>query len=264
MARPADIIEFIESRTGHPLNGDEAITFGPRDQELTGVTVCWTVSPSTIAAAAEAGHNCIVHHEALSLPYPRPGNDPERHFLSWQSNYRRLALLAHNGLTAIRLHGSADELCVFDAFAAQLGLGRPIDDDGSGKYCNKMYASPVGTFAELVEHVRSATSMPAVRTTVEPADRKVARVGLPWGGMGLKANIGYVQTLIDLGADVLIAGETDEYAFYFAAEAGVAMIETSHELSEAPGLRILAGQLAGALGIECSFAERPCIWRSMT
>lgn len=262
MPRPQDIIHFVEDRTGHPLNEDEAITFGPRHAELTGVTVTWMIDPDSIAAAVAAGHNCIVHHEALCFPYPffTPGR--ERHYLSWQTNMQRLALLAEHNITTIRMHGSLDELYIFDAFAAQLGLDDPIADDGTGRYpWHRVFASPAATFGELIEHVKAAVAMPMLRTSHHDLDRPVERVGLPWGGLGLFVNIPYVQGLIDLGVDTLICGETDNYGFRFPVELGIAVVETSHEVSEVRGLQQFAEVIGPALSIDARFADTRCVWR---
>jgi putative NIF3 family GTP cyclohydrolase 1 type 2 len=256
-----DLIRFVESRTGHPLNEDEGIAFGRRVGELTGVTVTWMVNPETIAAAAAAGHNCIVHHEALTYPYPYFTHERERHYLSWPTNMQRLALLAQHGLTAIRMHASLDEIYIFGAFAEQLGLGEFVADDGTGKYpWHRVYESPVATFGELIEHVKEAVGMPALRCTHHPLDRPVKRLGLPWGGLGLFVNVHYVQGLIDLGIDTLICGESDNYGFRFPAELDIAVIETSHEVSEVRGLQQFVEALRGELGIDARFAPTPCIW----
>jgi len=55
--------------------------------------------------------------------------------------------------------------------------------------------------------------------------------------LGLSLNIGFVEKLLSYDPDLLIAGETDEYAMYYARDAGVCMIETGHSLSENIGLR---------------------------
>ena len=86
-------------------------------------------------------------------------------------------------------------------------------------------------------------------------------MGLPWGGMGLFVNVAYQQELIELGCDVFIAGETDNYGFRFAEECDIPMIETSHELSENPGLRHFTDMLAAAFsGLDVRFFETPCVW----
>jgi putative NIF3 family GTP cyclohydrolase 1 type 2 len=261
MPTPLDVIKLVEGWAGHAANEDEYITFGPRTAALTGITVAWTVNPATVAAAAEVGHNCIVHHESLLYPYPAAGAGPERPYLSWPTNVGRLSLLAEHGMTAIRIHGSVDELCIFDAFVGQLGLGRPIADDGSGRYSHKVYASPVATFGELIRHVKQAVGMAGVRTTRHDDCRPVKRIGLPWGGLGLFVNVKFVQGLLDIGVDTLICGESDNYGFRFADELDVAVIETSHEVSEAQGLKVFAERLRAALDIDVRFADVPCVWK---
>ena len=92
-------------------------------------------------------------------------------------------------------------------------------------------------------------------------DAKVSRVGLPWGGLGLFINVGYQQRLVVQDCDVFIAGEADNYGFRFAVECGIPMIETSHEISENPGLshftRMLSEQFPS---VEFSFYENSCVW----
>ena len=52
--------------------------------------------------------------------------------------------------------------------------------------------------------------------------------------------------------------------FRFAAECGIPMIETSHELSENPGLRRFTAMLMDAFpGVEFRFYENECIWRTL-
>ena len=70
-----------------------------------------------------------------------------------------------------------------------------------------------------------------------------------------------MQELIDLGADTFICGETDNQAFRFAEKLGIAVIETSHEVSEAPGLRVFAEMLEANSGLDVRFIDLPCIWR---
>jgi putative NIF3 family GTP cyclohydrolase 1 type 2 len=262
LTRPKDILQFVECKTGHQIHPDEDITFGARTANLTGVTVAWTVNPDTIAAAAAKGHNCIVHHEALTYPYPAFTSGKERHYLSWPINVQRLSLLARHDMTSIRLHGSLDELYIFDAFARQLRLQEHVDGNESNEYPpQRIYSSPVDTFGELVEHVKATMGMSALRTTLHERDRPVERIGLPWGGVGLFVNVNYAQSLFDLGVDTLICGETDNYGFRFADELGIAVIETSHEVSEEEGLREFAEELRDALNIDVRPAHTECVWR---
>ena len=261
MPTSRDIIRFVESRAGRSIAEDEGVTFGPPTRELTGVTVCWMANPDSISATAEAGHNCVVHHEALTYPYPGYASQSDRDCHNWPINVQRMDLLSRHNLTGIRLHGILDELYVFDAFAEQLGLGEPVASGESVLPHERVYGSPVATFGELVEHVKKAMGMPAVRTTVDRPDRPVKRIGLPVGGLGLFVNVGTMQGWVDKGVDTLICGESDNYGFRFPAELGIAMIETSHELSEQRGLERFACDLQTELGIDVKSCDTPCVWR---
>lgn len=260
MATPNDIIKFVEMSNGHPLNEDEYVTFGPKDIELSGVTVTWMATPDSIKAAADAGHNCIIHHETLTYPYPCFATGDEQEYKNWPINIRRKNLLAKYGITTIRIHGSLDEICIYNVFAEQLCLKKPIADDGSDIYFHKIFASPVTTFGMLVEHVKRVTGMSTVRTTKHNFDHPVRRIGLPWGGMGLFVNIEYLQKLVDIGVDTLICGETDNYGLRFADEQGIAVIETSHEISENAGLEFFAEKLRSVLEIDVQYVNTPCVW----
>ena len=89
-------------------------------------------------------------------------------------------------------------------------------------------------------------------------------MGLPWGGLGLSVNVGFIQSLIVHHPDVLIAGESDEYAMRYALDAGVAMIETSHGVSEDPGLRNFADRLREAFPeVKVAFFECGSPWQAV-
>jgi len=255
---PQDILRYVERRTGHAMNADEGVSFGPADVALTGATVAWAPSPEAIEAAARAGHNCLVHHENLTWPYPGIPSRCEPAELAWASNARRLDLLRRHGLTAVRVHGSADELTIFGAFIDQLGLREA--KAGSG-YSRKVFESPESTFGRLIEHVKQRVGMAGLRVSSHAADHPVRVIGVPWGGLGLFVNVSYVEQLIEMGANALICGESDNLGFRFATELDIPVIETSHEVSEARGLEILAGQLGRDLGIDCRYAPLPCVWR---
>ena len=232
---------------------------GSVDRAVTGVTVAWMATPDAIEAAGAAGHELFIAHESLHYPYgvltsPNPPAD----WKEWKVNTQRRSLLDQHGLTLIRVHGTADEIIILDAFAEMLQMGEPVFADK----LLKVYEIPPCPLHELVETVKRRMAMPHLR--VAPAgdmNRIVHRVGLPWGGVALFVNVHYQQRLVEQGCDVFIAGESDNYGFRFAAECGIPMIETSHELSENPGLRLFTEMLAEALPeIEFRFYENPCIW----
>jgi penicillin-binding protein 2 len=59
--------------------------------------------------------------------------NPPANWRDWPVNRARTALLDRYGLSGVRLHGSADELAVFDTFAEMLGLGEKTGIDIPGE-----------------------------------------------------------------------------------------------------------------------------------
>lgn len=117
----------------------------------------------------------------------------------------------------------------------------------------KIYEIDECTLDELVESVKLATGMSGVRVSRALGEpRLIRRIGLPWGGLGLFVNVPYQQRPIEQGCDAFIAGESDNYGLRFAAECGIPMIETSHEISENPGLRHFVEMMNDSIRSRCS------------
>ena len=231
---------------------------------VTGVTVAWMATPDAIDRAGRSGHELLLAHESLYYPYDAAVGAPAPPgWQDWPVNRQRRELLDRHNLTFLRVHGSLDEICIFDDFAALLGLGQPVV--AGGPYLKVYEVGPctsgrAGRPGERLSRHEVRARQPAARRL---PDRLVSRVGLPWGGMGLFVNVSYQQELIEAGCDVFIAGETDNYGFRFAQEAGISMIETSHELSENPGLRHFAVMLAQAFpALDVRFVELPNVWET--
>src|SRR4051812_17865290 len=113
MTPASDIHRWLESKTKHPLNPDEGVMFGDPNRPLTGATVCWMPSPENIQRCAESKHELLIHHEALLYPYPFDHRQ-DLSALHWYTNSQRLAALGKHNLIASRLHGTIDELWIFN------------------------------------------------------------------------------------------------------------------------------------------------------
>lgn len=258
--RIGDVVQLLIETCGE-LGRDEGILFGDRNQEVTGIQVCWMASLDAIRHAAGASANLIIAHEDLYFPSWRPpGSATPVDYLSWQANQRRMTLLSQSGIAVIRSHGSLDRYCIFDAFAAKLGLGVPVVNEGP--YLKAYDLPPATTYGALVERVKTALGMAAVRATPHDPAAPVRRAGLPWGGLGLFVNVGYMQSILKYDCDVFIGGESDNYGMHFARDSGVPLIETSHEVSENPGLAQFAQELQTMLpNVPVHFYENPMPWR---
>ena len=236
----ADVAAYIESIAAKPAN-DEGFKFGDPQASVTGILVCWMCTLPAIERAVAEGCNMIVCHEEMHYPYAsfQPGLEK---YLTWTVNRRRVQALAQGEITVYRAHGMLDDYCILDDFAVELGLGTPAVSEGF----YRIYDIKPRTVAQLTDQVKQVLDMDCVRVTGDPA-REVSRVGLPWGGLGLSVNIGFIEGLLRYDPDVLIAGETDEYAMFYCRDADVPLIESSHAGSENFGLAHFAEDLAAAM-----------------
>ncbi len=236
----AVVAEFIEGLAMKPKS-DEGFKFGDPQASVTGILVCWMCTLPAIQQAVSEECNMIVCHEEMHYPYAafEPGLEK---YLTWTVNRQRIQGLSHAEITVYRAHGMLDHYCILDDFAAELGLGSPAVSEGF----YRIYDIEPRTVAQLTEQVKETMDMDCIRVTGDPA-REVSRVGLPWGGLGLSVNISFIEGLLAYHPDVLIAGETDEYAMFYCRDADVPLIEASHAGSENFGLAHFADDLAAAM-----------------
>src|SRR5437762_840832 len=101
MIKVADIHAWLESKAGHALHKDEGVMFGDVSREITGATVCWMPSPENMRLAAAAGHELLIHHEALLYPYPFEHIQP-LNAIHWFTNTQRLTTLGETNLISTR------------------------------------------------------------------------------------------------------------------------------------------------------------------
>lgn len=229
-----DIVAYVEALSGHALNEDEGVQHGNADRPVHHIWLCWMATADALRAAGQSGADLVVTHESLYYPYNAyHRQDNPLGWEDWPTNRQRRTLLEQYDLVLLRAHGSLDEICIYDAFAALLGLGSPSEAEG----LERIYDIAPCSLHMLVARVKKAVGLPAVRVSApQGMGQIVRRIGLPWGGLGLFVNVAYQQKLIARSCDVMIAGESDDYGFRFASELGIPMIETGHEISENPGL----------------------------
>lgn len=256
-----DIVRFIERLSTHPLNRDEGLQVGAPDAEVNGVLLCWMATRRALDRAAEAGADLVIGHESLYYPYDaviRTDNPPD--WQTWPVNQHRRSLLEKHRLAFLRVHGSMDQICIFDAFRKQLQLPAPAF--GGSCYYVQRYDIEPRPLSQFVRHVKACVGMAHVRVAAPRGmDQPVSRIGLVWGGMGLFVNVAAQAELQKLGCDCLVAGETDDYGFRFSAEVGIPMIETSHEISENAGIESFGALLRERFPeLPVTFYRNQCPW----
>ena len=143
-------------------------------------------------------------------------------------------------MVVYRIHSPWDrkeKIGVVDAFISFLGWETEKRDFPWVKVCILPKARSI---EELAEELKKKIGLKGVWTN-GVSQKKVCRVGIAVGGFGLWTY--WVQTLADMGAEVIIAGETHEYTALFAREYGIGMIEVGHSNMENVGLKRLADTL---------------------
>lgn len=242
MTTPNDVITWVEGMAGSAIGPEEGVHHGPDDINVAGVTVCWKASPGAIAEAGARGDNLVIGHESLYYPYYFDF-DPDRTpgWQEWEINKRRMAALDKHGQTYLRLHSSIDWLCI----ATDMGKWLELDEQAADGTDPWAYEVPKCSLGELVAKVKRISDMDAVRVSAPKGlDQEVKRVGLLVGGAALCPNGTAFEPGVRSGVDVFVAGETDNYGFRYAAECGIALIETSHEVCENPGVKHFSHMLA--------------------
>jgi putative NIF3 family GTP cyclohydrolase 1 type 2 len=231
-----NVMTWLEQR--EPQTGkEEGFKFGDPEAQVTGVLVCWMPTVAALKQAIAENCNLIICHETLFFPHSVP-IDQER---CWHTNRRRSELMSEGNLVVYRAHGKLDRLCIVEDLFAALDMR----DVYAGEGLTCVFAIPPMSVRTLADRAKRVMGLPRVRT-VGNLDQVVQRVGLPLGGAGLESNIEVTQRLIENGADVLVAGETEEFTMRFAEDVAIPLIETSHAASENIGLRHFGTMLAEA------------------
>jgi len=136
MVTAQSIIDFVEELTGHPLDvkNDQGVCYGSADREIRRVVVCWMATVEALEHADKQKADLVLVHESLFYPYGSlPEKDKVQPWKSWKINAKQKKLLEKYDLTILRVHGSLDEICIFDEFVKLLKLGRPTQVETSPK-----------------------------------------------------------------------------------------------------------------------------------
>ena len=238
-----EIHRFLQTLSPHGYP-EEGILFGDAAMEATGVLVCWMPGVEALRTAAQEGCNVVVLHETGFFGTP-PGGD-FRPLFHWKANRLRREMLEENRIALVRCHRTMDDYCVPDVFQEILGLPEPdVVEEMAGHGAVRIFELDPRPVRELVARWKEAVSLETARVFAPDPDRPVSRIGLAWGGIGLHSNMAVMARLVELGAQVLVGGETEEYTAEFCRDCGVDFIELGHLVSEQPGMLVAGEVLSG-------------------
>lgn len=238
------ILQFVADEIAIKVEDlpDGKFYHGSKDDPVNGILITWMATDKALKTAIESKLNLVICHEVPffdelpQLPIYRWTADPnEKPAEGWgHPNRKRRETLKNVGkdITLLQIHYGLDRLCIFPEFARLIELGVPISDSG---YETVFELQNPTTVRQLAKRTAKALNFKSIRI-VGDLDRQVSRAGALWGGVGLSQNLYWMRKQIEHGAEVLIAGESDEVAMFFAKEYDIPLIVTAHAITENPGL----------------------------
>lgn len=231
-----DVVKFIEESLGQGpyTEWDGGFYAGTPQDPIKSVAVTWMILTPILKKIAAANFDMIVCHEG---PWIGPTDDYKG---PWDENVsknpaadlERKRILREKNITFFGCHHGLDKLIIYDEFARSIGCGKSIAGTG---YTQVFEMKPI-TVKDLIKSLKKKFNLDFIRY-VGNESTSVRQPGLLFGGVGLNMNSKFkIPYLLNNGADVIVAGEMDEFTIYNCAEAGIPIIECGHAVSELPGL----------------------------
>ena len=219
---------------------DDGFVFGNPDMEVKGIGVTWSPTLPVLQKAVDERLNFIITHEFLFWPHQETvWFKSEKDIMKKLPNYLRKKILEENQITVYMTHknwDAAPEWGMCDSFPKFLGFEKEIT---RGRFTRVHQIQPV-KLKELAEMIKEKMNLPVIRVAGN-MERKVSKVGTACGGLG--QIFGIPEELHRLGAEVVVFGEVLDYTVRCCLEHGMSAIETSHILSENPGVENLSIKL---------------------
>ncbi len=231
-----EIIEIIEKEfpTENACEWDNVgLLVGDRDREVKKVLVTLDVNRFTLSEAILCGADLILsHHPILFSPASRITADTEEGAL--------LLSAIENKISIYAAHTNCDVApCGINAYLAELFAlreARALEESGLGRIGNLEKEMCFDDFAQLV---KEKLKTPHIRVCGD-TKIKVKRVAI-----GSGACSDSVPRAIEMGADVMITGDTKYHEALTFADAGITVIDAGHFPTEAVVCDIFEKLLAG-------------------
>lgn len=232
----------------------DGLCFGSAMERLTGVTVAFTATLDAIAAAKKNGDSLLIIHERMFFPTSYSGADLGQ-YLSDKINLPRLNALCDAGLSVVLLADGLEQN--FQRVAAETALGLAHQTQPTDVY--EIAPTPLTAY---VQKAMRAFGTDRARLTRE-GEPMITRLAILNGGEGITRSPDCLTGYLDRGAQLLIAGETDEYPKWAILDCGMALLEVGHTVFDNLGLRLLTRRLGEALPpVPVHFFEVSKPWRA--
>jgi putative NIF3 family GTP cyclohydrolase 1 type 2 len=223
--------EIAPVESGLPSDRERRVLgfrFGNPEIDVTDVGVAWFLSLEVIQEAIKEGLNLLLIHEP-GLFYEN--RSPWHTTLLLDTNpvnLKKKQLLIENNICVYTAHSNWDlqeQVGNQPTFAKALGFTKEIKRD----IAVGVFEIPPTSFSDLIDKVKTAVGLEHMRVQGDH-DKLIKTVVVGFGGMGYG-----VDAILANHADAGIFGELGEFSFIAAREANVAIIETTHLVSESIG-----------------------------
>ena len=229
--------------------------FGNPEIPVTGIGAAWYLAMEVIEQAIRRDLNLLLIHEPR-LFYEN--NSPWHTCLLPETtpvNLKKKQLLIENGMCVYTAHSNWDlqqTVGMQPTFARALGLTEEIKRDAAvGVY--RVQTMP---FSALIDKVKAAIGLEHMRVQGDP-NKLITTVAVGFGNMGF-----VVDAILANHADAGIFGELGEFSFIAARESDVAIIETTHLVSESIGFHSVVGVMKEKLpDMRIEFLEVPFAYK---
>jgi putative NIF3 family GTP cyclohydrolase 1 type 2 len=229
--------------------------FGNPEINVTGVGIAWYLAMEVIEQAIRSNLNLLLIHEP-GLFYD---NSSPWHTCILQEtnpvNLRKKQLLIDNDICVYTAHSNWDlqrSVGMQPTFARALGLTDEIKRD----IAVGIYRVQTMSFSDLIDKVKVATGLKHMRVQGDPG-KPITVVAVGFGNMGF-----VTDGITANNADAGIFGELGEFSFIAAREAGLAIIETTHLVSESIGFHSVVDVMKEKLpNTKIEFLEVPFAYK---
>ncbi|HPP07934.1 MAG TPA: Nif3-like dinuclear metal center hexameric protein [bacterium] len=222
------------------IPSDDSIVFGDENNIVKGIGVTWSATIDVLKRAEKENLNLIITHEFLFWGYSETiWFQSDRDILKRRPNALRHEILQRNNMTVYNTHKNWDAVASWgmcDAFPKLLGFEKEI---ARGRFIRVHEIQPTKA-GKLAETIKEKMKLPVIRIAGNP-ERKITKVATAVGGLG--QIYGIAEEPARLGAEAIVFGEAVDYTIRYCVENDMVAIETSHVLSENPGVENLAKKL---------------------
>lgn len=236
-----DHLRSLAGSWQYPSDTVDTFKSGGRETEVTGIAVAWLPFTSALEKAIELGCTLFVTHEPTFYDH----HDSRDDLFDLDIPSARRDLLEASGLAVLRCHDLWDRHVdggITVSWADELGLTELLASD---EYSRLYEIEPVtaGQFATRVAGITAPHGQQGVRL-IGDRDRTVRKVCIGTGAISP-----YLDLVRRFQPDLVICSD-DGMEYWrdgaYAADGGPPIVVVHHGVTEEPGVRRLADELARA------------------